>query len=254
MDHAELTSALRRAEQRRDEVMAFLAHDMRSPLSSILALLELHSIDPESNPAAALHARIEELARQALYLNELFGSIAAAETRELVLEAVDPSELCEAAVDATWEFASAQKITIDLAPVPEPAHVPMILADSGLLSLALGHLFTVMARHSAGGGRIAVSVMADHDTVSIEAAGQTAAAGSADWEQLCTSDAQTAHTASTVQSGAGRSIKRSWPKTTASGLELALAHIALERHGGRLVIESTPAGGRITAVLPRHHG
>ncbi len=254
MDHAELTSALRQAEQRRDEVMAFLSHDMRSPLSSILALLELHSIDPASHPVAAVHSRIEAAARQALSLNELFGNLAAAETRDLVCEAVDPSELCEAAMDAAWECASAQKVTIDVAPAPETAQPRLILADCGLLTQALGHLFTVMARHSPSGGRVALGVKAEHDTVSIEAAVQAAAAGAASWEQLFTPDAPAADAVSTTQSGAGRGIKRSGRKTTATSLELALVRIALARHGGRLICAFTPAGGRITAVLPRHHG
>ena len=258
MDHTDLTSALRRAEQRRDQVMAFLSHDMRSPLSSILALLELHGMDPEGNPATAVHTRIAALARQALHLNELFGSIAAAETRVLTCEAMDPSELCEAAIDDTWEISNARKVKIDLVPPPESAQPPLILADHGLLTQALGHLFSVMARHSTEGGRIAVNVTVQHATVSIDAAGQ-AAAGSTDWEQVLTHDAVTAGTpavraASTALPGAGRDIKRGGHKTTATSLELALVQIALARHGGRLVIEPTPTGARVTALLPRHHG
>ena len=46
-----------------EEVLAFLSHDMRSPQSSIIALLELHELDPDDNPKEEVHKRIEQYAR-----------------------------------------------------------------------------------------------------------------------------------------------------------------------------------------------
>lgn len=243
-DTPELRSALRTAEQRRDQVMSFLSHDMRSPLSSMLALLELHVLDPDSHPAAAVHQRIADLARGALELNELFGRVAAVETKVLAHEVLDPSDLCAVAADAAWEFASGKNIGIDLvsAPVSTPASTPdaapaaLILGDHDLLTQALVHLLTAMARNSADGSRLTLTWGADHQGVSIAVAGPGQGFAVADAAAL-------------------PPTKMVPPKVAAAQLELSLATIVVQRHGGRIAFDHAPGtAARFSLVLPLHQG
>lgn len=245
MDAPELRSALRTAEQRRDEVMSFLSHDMRSPLSSMLALLELHALDPDSHPAAAVHAQIADLARGALELNELFGRVAAAETKVLAHEALDPADLCAVAADAAWEFAGRKNIKIDVVSAPEPARVALIRGDPDLLHQAVVHLLTAMARNSAGGSRLTLTWRADPEGVSMEVAGPGQGFSAAD----------TLAAPAAKLRGSNPGARPVPPKVAAAQLEMALATIVAQRHGGRMAFDHTPeTGARFSMVLPLHQG
>ena len=61
-----------RTEQRqRDDAMHFLSHDMRSPQSAILTLVDLLRQDPEAMSPAQFQDRIERHARKALALADV---------------------------------------------------------------------------------------------------------------------------------------------------------------------------------------
>lgn len=264
MDAPQLRSALRTAEQRRDEVMSFLSHDMRSPLSSMLALLELHALDPDAHPAVAVHERIEQLARGALELNELFGRVAAAETKPLAREALDPADLCAVAMDAAWEFASARNIGIDLVPGSVPGSVgsapataqpgpALMLGDHELLIQAVVNLIMVMARNSANGSRLKVGWAVDLENVSIEVAGPGEGFAATDTMASMTPPPPSLQGVP----GSGAKLvpptKLVPPKVTAARLELALVNLVVERHGGRIAFDQRPgAGARFTLALPLH--
>ncbi len=61
---------LRRALDERVASLRFLAHDLRSPQNSILALTQLHDADPAAFAACGGLERIEQLARHALLLGQ----------------------------------------------------------------------------------------------------------------------------------------------------------------------------------------
>lgn len=263
MDAPELRSALRTAEQRRDEVMSFLSHDMRSPLSSMLALLELHALDPDAHPAVAVHERIEQLARGALELNELFGRVAAAETKPLAREALDPADLCAVAMDAAWEFASGRNIGIDLVPGSTPVSVPvsapgsapataqpgpaLVWGDHELLMQAVVNLILVMARNSANGSRLKLGWAVDHENVSIDVAGPGEGFAAADTMASMTPPPPS------LRGDPGSGAKLVPPKVVAARLELALVNLVVERHGGRLAFDQRPgSAARFTLALPLH--
>ncbi len=63
-------SPLRRALDERVASLRFLAHDLRSPQNSILALTELRDADPAAFEACGGFARIAQLARHALLLGQ----------------------------------------------------------------------------------------------------------------------------------------------------------------------------------------
>ena len=244
----ELRSALHTAERRRDEVMSFLSHDMRSPLSSILALLELHSLDPDSHPAAAIHAQIAGLAHGALELNELFGRVAAAETKALAHEVLDPADLCAVAADAAWEFASGKNIKIDVVSAPETVPAALIRGDRDLLNQAVVHLLTAMARNSASGSRLTLTWGADHRGVSIAMAGRCEGFGAAD-----TMAASVPLQGTLIPGAAPLPPTPLPPKVAAAPLEIALATIVVERHGGRIGFDYAPGTGAcFRIVLPLH--
>jgi signal transduction histidine kinase len=70
---------LKESERRRDEVLRFLSHDMRSPQASIITLLEMAREDPDGIPQATLLDRIGKYSRRTLTLADDFLRMAKAE-------------------------------------------------------------------------------------------------------------------------------------------------------------------------------
>ena len=138
-------SELREAERAREEVLAFLSHDMRSPQSSIIALLELHELDPGDNPKEEVHKRIEHYARRTLSLSEQFLQLARAETKAYEPVVEDLGALAEEAVDEVWTAAGQKSIRVEIKWDGEP--VP-VLADRALLLRAITNLLTNAVKYS----------------------------------------------------------------------------------------------------------
>ena len=231
-------SELRQAERAREEVLAFLSHDMRSPQSSIIALLELHELDPDDNPKEEVHKRIEHYARRTLSLSEQFLQLARAETKahEPVVE--DLGALAEEAVDDVWTAASQKSIRLELKWDGEPLPV---LADRALLFRAIVNLLTNAVKYSPENTVVTVSV------------GERAIAG------------KPMHTCEVADQGYGISAENQarlferyrrfsepgQPKAQGAGLGMAFVKTVLEKHGGSIGVKSeTGRGSTFTLILP----
>ena len=231
-------SELREAERSREEVLAFLSHDMRSPQSSILALLELHELDPEDNPKEQVHKRIEQYAHRTLSLSEQFLQLARAETKAHEPTSEDLGAIAEEAVDDVWTAAEQKSIRVKLQWDGEPLPV---MADRALLLRAVVNLLTNAVKYSP-----------EKTTVTVTVAERTVAG-------------QAMHVCEVADQGYGISAENQarlferyrrfsepgQPKAQGAGLGMAFVKTVVEKHGGTIGVASEPGrGSRFTLNLP----
>jgi signal transduction histidine kinase len=227
-------TSLREAERSRDEVLSFLSHDMRSPQSSILALLELHELDPGDNPKEAVHERIAQYARRTLELSEQFLQLARAENKEYELASVDLGMIAEEAIEEAWAAAEQKRIALKLRFDGEPVPVK---ADPALLRRALINLLTNAVKYSP-----------EDTTTTVEVALEGG------WAQCRVSDQGYGMSEDNLQNLFKRFRRFSrpgQPKAQGAGLGMAFVKTVAEKHGGRILVESqVGAGTRFTLQLP----
>jgi signal transduction histidine kinase len=229
---------LREAERAREEVLAFLSHDMRSPQSSILALLELHELDPDDNPKEEVFKRIEHYARRTLSLSEQFLQLARAESKAHETSVEDLGALAEEAVDDVWTAAEQKSIKFTMQWDGEP--VP-VAADKPLLLRAITNLLTNAVKYSP-----------ENTTVTVKVAAREV-------------EGQLRHVCEVADQGYGISVEDQaklferyrrfsapgQPKAQGAGLGMAFVKTVIEKHGGHIGVASTLGqGSTFTLVLP----
>ncbi len=247
-------TALRTAEARRDEALAFLSHDMRSPQSSILALLELHALDPDHHPLASVHERIEGYVRKTLDLSEQFLQVSRAETKAYELEPVDALELCSEAIDDTWQAASKKHIKLSLQPPSAGGKPRMLAADRSLLTRAISNLLSNAVKYSPEHSVVTVTVTVTVATVALPVAQQAAGGAAGTCLSIEVADQGYGISEADQQQLFTRYRRFSTPgqpKAAGAGLGMVFVKTVTERHGGRIEFDSAPGKGtRFRLLLP----
>ena len=154
-------TALRESNQRKDEFLAMLGHELRNPLAPIsIALQILREAPPASRDAA--WAR-ESIGRQLSHMTRLLDDLldisrVTLGKIELQLAPVSVGQVIASAVEATRPLidSGAHQLTVKL---PEDALV--IRGDAVRLTQVVANLINNAAKYTERGGRIDVAV--DHD-------------------------------------------------------------------------------------------
>lgn len=204
----------------REQVLAAVAHDLRSPLSVIattLELLTMHSFPPPQR--TKLLARVGRAVNQ---MNRLIGDlleVTRIEARGLPLDLVevDMNELLRDTVEALLPRAEAYSVKV--VPVVQES-LPPVRADPQRVSQLLDNLLSNALRHGGEGGVVELLAQQGRDELIVKVADQ--GPGIPDWQQ-------------------GRLFERYWSgkKNNAhdTGLGLAIAKSIVEAHGGRIWVE-----------------
>ena len=226
-------SAIREAQRRRDETLAFLSHDIRSPQASILAVIELHGMDPQDYPAASTLEKIEAYARSTIELADQFVQLSRVETQEYQLAECDLGEIAREAVEAMKSQAAAKSIRVAFA---ADRALPL-RADRGLLLRAIVNLANNAIKYSPADTEILVSASAEGEHARCSVRDQGYGISEKDQKRLFERFARF--------STAGQ------PKQKGIGLGLAFVKTVVERHEGRMSVTSKPgAGSEFGFVLP----
>lgn len=139
------------AARQRERMVELLSHDIRSPQSSILAVLDAKDIPPEAA------RRISGYARRTLDLADNFVSLAKAESGSLSLEVVNLSDLVIEALDDAWPLAQRAKVRL----ASEGVDLEYLVAvDRSLLGRALTNLVDNAIKFSPVDGRVSVTLKA----------------------------------------------------------------------------------------------
>jgi signal transduction histidine kinase len=229
-------TALVQAMRQREEALQLLSHDMRSPISAILASLE----HPYYRGAPApLRRRLEGQAGRTLELADAFVRLAKAESAEYQLEPIDLAHVLSDAVDAIWPLAQAGDVRVEL---DLDEHEFVVLADRSLVTRALVNLLDNAVKYSPAGKcvlcRLAPTVLNERPAVACEVADSAGGMAQSQLERLFRRFA----TSRDALNGA-----------EGVGLGLALVHTVVNRHNGTIVCDSADGVGTVfTITLPLH--
>lgn len=228
-------SRIRRAERQREETLRFISHDMRSPQSSILALVEMAQDGDGPERQDDTLKRIASLANRTLRLVDDFVHLTRAESMTITATELDLASLLQDAVDDLWPSASKRGIQLE---VKAPLPAAYTRGDQTLLMRALCNLVDNAIKYSASQTRIECGIDEEPDfwRVSVQDQGQGIAAQ--DLARLFEPFARVGVESRGDVGGAG--------------LGLAFVNTVADRHGGRIDVQSEPGvGSRFVLRLPK---
>ena len=225
----EMAERLGTNESRRRQLLADVAHELRTPLSVIRANLEaiLDGLYPMDE--AQLRRVLEETTVMARLLDDL-QTLSTAEAGALTLhrEQVEPRQLIDAAVGSFAAQAKDKGVRLEGRAADS---LPEIGADRLRIGEVLSNLLANALRHTPSGGEVIVTAVATGDDVEFSIA-----------------DNGTGIAQEHLPHVFDR-FSRS-PGSPGAGLGLAIAKSLVEAHGGDISAESGPRGTTIVFTLP----
>ena len=146
---------LERTEKLRRNMVADIAHELRTPLSNVSGYLEAIRDDvvkPDASTIASLSEEVDLLSRLVDDLQEL--ALADAGELKLVRQPEDLSQLIQQSVKAiqTRVLDKGLEISIDI-----PEELPLVNIDYHRISQVLRNLLENAIKHTPSGGKITVS-------------------------------------------------------------------------------------------------
>jgi CHASE2 domain-containing sensor protein/signal transduction histidine kinase len=213
------------AERQREEALAFVSHDLRSPAASIKLLADLQLRGITHTPNDELLGEFRHLADRALELSEAFVRAAQAETKPLEPEATDLVHLVDQAMRDLAPQAAARGIRIDSSGLAAAAPA---MVDAGLVGRAIANLVGNAVKWSHEGGTIELTLAARGEGFLLAVRDHGPGMTAEQVQQLFRAYSQV-H----VDDAARRGI----------GLGLQFVRRVAERHGGWVRADSTPGAG-----------
>jgi signal transduction histidine kinase len=229
----------REAEQLRRNLIAWVGHDLRTPLASMRAIVEALDDGMVEDPATVqryVTTVRRDIGALSLLIDDLF-EMAQIDAGGLTLDRQSNAltDLISDTLESFSEAAHGRRIA--LAGRVAPGVDPLIF-DARQLGRVLNNLFDNALRHTPEGGKVYVEARprGREVLITVRDTGSGIAPGDVPFvfEQFY------------------RGEKARSRATGGSGLGLAIAKSIVEAHGGRIWVESKPGEGTIFAVaLPR---
>jgi two-component system, OmpR family, phosphate regulon sensor histidine kinase PhoR len=229
---------LRRLERVRQDFVANVSHEFKTPLTAIQGFAETllaGAIDDPQNNRRFLEIIREHAARLARLTDDLL-KLARIEAGKLELEfsPVGMTELVESCSETTLLKASRKQIALE---IEIPPGLPAVRGDPGLLHEVLQNLLDNAVQYTGAGGHICISAcVRDHQamvSVSDTGIGIPLAAQERIFERFYRVDAARSREAG------------------GTGLGLSIARHIIEAHGGRIWVDSeVGAGSTFSFSLP----
>ncbi|MBT0960081.1 CHASE2 domain-containing protein [Denitromonas iodatirespirans] len=219
------------AQRSREETMHYLSHDMRSPIASILTLIETEQLLDDSDARdPALLGQLARYARSALNLaDDLFrlvraDAIDASQFKEISLAAV-----MQDAADEIWALAKARGTTVALEIDAHGHDEGYVRGDRDLLRRALVNLLGNAVKYGAADSTIELALRRDAAfwVVSVRDHGEGIR------QDLLP---RLFHRFGRLPTAASR-------REAGIGLGLMIVKTVAERHGGRASVHSQPGQG-----------
>ncbi len=166
-DRVKAEEALRQADQKKDEFLAMLAHELRNPLAPITsaaAILSSHAVD-----AATVRRTSAIIARQAKHMTGLIDDLldVSRVTRgrvDLTTTELDIKDVIADAIEQVRPLVEKHqhRLLVQLAPAPA-----IVLGDRKRLVQVMTNLLSNAAKYTPNGGAIEVLLEAEPDTLVI---------------------------------------------------------------------------------------
>lgn len=222
---------LRELEQQRDDLAHMIVHDLRSPLSANLAGIEMVEMLGPTTPEQRDCLQIAMRSGQSLLglINDLL-DISKMEAGALQLEL--------AALDAR---AAALMASVQIKPLLDDKNLqletdfssdlPFIQADENKLRRVFINLLANAIKFTPRGGKIGISAKHENDNVLFS---------------VCdTGEGISATAAGIIFEKFGQAEDRKAGRQNSTGLGLTFCKLAVEAHGGKIWVESTPGDGSV---------
>ncbi|AHG90635.1 ATP-binding region ATPase domain protein [Gemmatirosa kalamazoonensis] len=229
---------LRELEKVRDDLMKMIVHDLKSPLTSVLATLEMVTdgdFGPTTERQRSAMGDALSKANELLALIEDLLEIARIEEGAIALDPapIEPTRFL-AEIVRDWEVRFTQAgvhATLDVAP-----DVPTVVADRALLRRVFGNLLQNAVTHAANAKSVRLGARRDPDGVRFTV--QDDGPGiPREYHELIFRKFET---------GRARA-----PRVRSSGLGLAFCKLVVDAHGGRIWVQSEEGqGSQFHFVLP----
>lgn len=220
-------SLLRASEQKRNETLNFLSHDLRSPLSSMIALIELAKNKTGIDDMRAMLGNMEKNTHKTLHLAEQFLQLSRANADENIkFHDIDFNSVVLNAIDQIWALSKQMQVTIEREFDREELWTH---AEPDLLERAIINLLSNAIKHSAAGASVTVTVRLIQNEIAccvIDRGSGIAA------EEL-------PHLFEMFRRTRGAGVERQY----GIGLGLAFVDAVARRHAGRVDVESEPGKG-----------
>lgn len=226
----QMTAALEEAERQRRNMVADIAHELRTPLSVLQGNLQaiLDDVYPLSKEEIArLYDETRLLSRLVDDLREL--ALADAGQLRLNLQPLEIRPIVQATVDTLALAAEAQGVALS---VELPEDLPPVQADPDRLGQVLRNLLVNALQHTPAGGSVIVRATPTSGAVEIAVSDTGEGIAPEDlphvFERFWRADIS-------------RSRDKRWSGGT--GLGLSVAQSLVEAQGGRIWAESVPGQG-----------
>jgi signal transduction histidine kinase len=231
-----------RADQRKDEFLAMLGHELRNPLAPIGAAAELLAL-AAADPAKVRQAS-EIVSRQVRHMTSLIDDLldVARVTRGLIKLDKAPVDLRHILAEAMEQVAPSicarrHKVALHFSPDPAPVH-----GDRKRLVQVVANVLSNAAKYTPEAGNISARIDVQGERVVLEIADDGIGMAPEVVERVFELFAQAERTSDRAQGGLG--------------LGLSLVHSLVESHGGQVRARSAGLGrgSTFTIVLPRMSG
>ena len=246
------TTQRRQIEQAKSDFVSFVAHEMRSPLTSISGfsamLQRSEGAPPESKGALPTASRSRflglirnESERLTRLINNLLdvARLEAGRTIEINRDEFDFAPLAKLALESQRAYSSRHTLVADLPPI-----LPTLSADADKITQILINLTSNALKYSPG-GTVTLRARALGEWLEVSVCDEGPGIAPEQRDLLFSRFGRTP----AVATGAGA---RSKP--TGTGLGLFLTKYLVEAHGGKIWVESeTGMGATFTFTLPLAH-
>jgi signal transduction histidine kinase len=228
----------RRLEAGRRELVAWVSHDLRTPLAGIRAMVEAieDGVVDDAETVAAYHAGIRiEAERLAGLVDDLFDlSRIEAAALDLNIERVSLGEVVSDAVAGASAVARAKGVRLDGA-LAEPA--PIVEVSTPELARVVRNLLDNAIRHTPPDGAVRVEAGIEDDTAFVSVRDTCGGIPADDLDRVF----DLAFTGD---------VARSPSERAGAGLGLAIARGLVEAHRGDIAVRNEEGGCRFTVRLP----
>ena len=219
---AEQNARLREADRLKDEFVALISHDLRTPLTSITGYVEL-ALEEDLNDDARgfLEVVSRNTERLLALVNDLL-FVARLQTGEMALEPaeVDLGDVVRDSVRSMEPRAAAKRVTLTC----EVEDVPTTSIDRGRVLQVLDNLLSNAVKFTPAGGGVHVSLGGDADRLAVEVADTGMGIAPEDQRRLFERFFR-----------AENAVQQQVPGT---GLGLYISRAIAEAHGGALTVRS----------------
>jgi len=230
-----MASNLERAEKLRRNMVADVAHELRTPLSNVRGYLEaIHDrvIKPDADTIRSLDEEAMLLSRLVDDLQEL--SLAEAGELKLVRQPESVAELIKQTADMVQAQLAAKEVSVS---IDLPAKLPPANIDARRISQVLRNLLENAVTHTRKGDAITVTARAQDNYVEVAVSDTGEGIPAEDlpniFERFYRVDKSRART------------------TGGSGLGLTIAKRLVEAHGGKIeVLSEMGKGSRFSFTVP----